>query len=260
MACTYFTEYFCYQCQRLVEEACEHFNDYPLHVLVPLTTASGLYNLVLYQSGYAEDIVAPEQGTATQVIQGFPTIEDAINYLVSSGVDAGMPTKNIPGFTTIEEAVTAIVTSGISSINGTGTPTNLISGYSTIESAIEDLQDEVEAARRVRNYSYSDEGGNIGLVNNSSSYKTVQIVLFEGSSVVGEPSEIKVVIRSSGGGNKGIRIVDITNNNTICELTGFSDSDYTIKDLGNISNISTGEAIWEIQLKKSYCAALSIKF
>lgn len=259
MSCEIFTEYFCMQCQKLVEDPCAHFDVYPDHALNTLTTASGLYDLVLYQPGYAEKLVAPISGTSTKVISGFYTIEEAINYLVTSGVDAGMPTQAISGFDTIEDAINAIVNSGISFINHDGTPTTTLDGYETLEGAIEDLQVGVDSGK-IRNYSYSDEGSKVGLVNSSSHYKTVQVVIFEGSSTLGLPTEIKAAIKRKSSGTAGIRIVDVTNNKIVCTKTGFTNSSYTIQDLGSLSNISTTEVVWEIQLKKAYCAALSIKF
>ena len=249
---TTYSEYFCFQHQELLTDIQGHLTNYPDHCIIEIvTTESG----VVYGPGHADDLVAPDVGTSTIVISGFPTIEDAINYIVTSGVPQGMPTQVIEGYPTIESAINFIVTSGFPS----GTPTTTLSGYNTIEGAIEDIQSNVSSSR-IRNYSYSDEGGNIGLVNASSCYKTVQVMIFEGSSVMGIPSEIKAVVKKKSSGTAGIRIVDITNNDVICELTDFSESDYTVKDLGNIANISSTEVIWEIQIKKCYCAAISIKF
>jgi len=101
-----YTEYFCLQCQQLIGELGDHFTEYPDHVVTTVTTTSGVVSGIGYNvSGHADEIVAPIGGTSTLVVSGFDTIEEALNYLVSSGVNGGMPTTDISGYVTLDGAV-----------------------------------------------------------------------------------------------------------------------------------------------------------
>jgi hypothetical protein len=82
----------------------------------------------------------------------------------------------------------------------------------------------------------------------SASYETLATMHFAGSTIRGTPSKMKVVAhKTSTITSYNIKIVDITNANTIVESTGNTDTVPSIVDLGALSSIPAGEAIFEIQ-------------
>jgi len=83
---------------------------------------------------------------------------------------------------------------------------------------------------------------------NSTSYVILRRVIFAGTTALGTPSKIKAIADSVT--SASIKIYDVTNSQTICELTGLSSGSPAIHDLGTLSNLPTGEAIFEIQGKK----------
>jgi len=296
MVCELYTEYFCMQCQRLVEDPCTHFEIYPLHALKTLTTASGLYDLSLYNYGFSEELVAPISGTSTVVISGYPTIEEAINYLVASGVPLGMPTQVISGFPTIESAINHIVISGFPE----GTPSTVLSGYDTLEDAIEDICDSkvsisgdvmtghltlnadptADLHAATKQYVDSQSGGGsgstdielcfggekdkYGLTTSNSSYEVHTAFRFGGTSTLGTPTAIKAVVSLDGGDSTGyVKIYDRSNNKTIVSKS-FTNDDIHILNLGSLSNLPSNEAVWEVQIKANnatiICSSLSILF
>jgi len=90
------------------------------------------------------------------------------------------------------------------------------------------------------------------LSGSSSSWTVEAYVRWPGSSVVGTPSAIKIVARLSGAGTDGgFRIYDVTNAQTVVTFSSISGTTIAIYNLGALSNISAGEAIWEIQMKES---------
>lgn len=86
----------------------------------------------------------------------------------------------------------------------------------------------------------------------SSSYTATGYYRFPGTSITGSPSSVKAILsRSSGATSMSCKIYDITNSLAICEKTGVTNTAPAVHNLGNISNLSTGEAIWGIQIKKT---------
>jgi hypothetical protein len=58
-----------------------------------------------------------------------------------------------------------------------------------------------------------------------------------------------VIAWATSGGQASVRIWDSTNSLAICELTGISDNAPAIKNLGTISNLPSGQAVFEVQVK-----------
>jgi len=107
-------------------------------------------------------------------------------------------------------------------------------------------------------YSWSENATNPWLKTGSNSFIIVAKIRFKGSTAVGTPTAIKAVgLRST------IKIFDFTNSLTIAE-GGNTSTTSVIFDLGTISNIPTGEAVFEVQLKKNggeaKMSALSLDF
>jgi len=85
-----------------------------------------------------------------------------------------------------------------------------------------------------------------------NSYGAVSTFEFKGSNIVGVPSKIKVLeSASSAVSTHDIRIYDITNAQVIAEITGLTNMSFQLTDLGAISNIPTGPAIWELQAQRN---------
>jgi len=99
-------------------------------------------------------------------------------------------------------------------------------------------------------------------VTNSTSYIVASEFIFRGTTVLGTPTTIKAICDSTTSGD--IKIYDVTNAQTICEKLGVSSATPAIFDLGTLSNLPTGEAIFEIQHRKDSTTmtthGLSIQF
>jgi hypothetical protein len=86
----------------------------------------------------------------------------------------------------------------------------------------------------------------------STTYFSARRFSFRGTNNSGIPTAIKSVAYISSNTKSGkIRIQDITNSVTICEAPDFNNISAAIINLGAISNLSTDEAIWEVQIKSS---------
>ncbi len=88
------------------------------------------------------------------------------------------------------------------------------------------------------------------LGSGSTSYLKHGSIIFLGTDKEGTPTKIYVNAYKIGGTTYNIRIQDITNGNTIAEVTGLSNTTEGIQDLGTISNLPTGQARWELQLQR----------
>ena len=84
-----------------------------------------------------------------------------------------------------------------------------------------------------------------------TTYKTKGRFVFQGSTVTGTPTLIKIIAEVSSGSTGSVRLFDATNSLVIAEKTGISSTTPSIVDMGTISNVPTGEAIFEIQLRNS---------
>jgi len=100
------------------------------------------------------------------------------------------------------------------------------------------------------NVSFSGSDGS-GVETGSLIYEVLGNVIYQGSSFVGEISKINAIVHIFNATSGDIRIFDVTNANTIAELTGFTDTIPTINDLGSISNLPSGEALFELQLLRT---------
>lgn len=112
-----------------------------------------------------------------------------------------------------------------------------------------------------------------GLVGYNNIYYARGYIIFPGTAQVGDPVSVKALSKaypyagSIGGGC--IRIYDATNQKEICEVSGIIGDTPHLVDLGELSNLSTQAAVWELQLKSvvtsgtyfyNYCYALNIDF
>ena len=88
------------------------------------------------------------------------------------------------------------------------------------------------------------------IVKETDVYIFVANFIFRGTTALGTPTAIKVISLVEDASNAAsIKIFDVTNSLTIAEGTGFTNIVFAINDLGTLSNLSAGEAIWELQGK-----------
>ena len=87
-----------------------------------------------------------------------------------------------------------------------------------------------------------------GVTKKGTGYSVVSQVLFGGTAALGVPTVCKVVIKVATGVGS-IKLFDVTNSLTIAENTNVSNTTYQIVSLGTLSNLPTGEAIFEVQLR-----------
>lgn len=75
-------------------------------------------------------------------------------------------------------------------------------------------------------------------------------VIFPGTDV-SIPTALRITaLRNSGGNGYDLRVYDLTNAMVIAEISGLTNGAMVIHDLGAISNLSSTEAIWELQSRR----------
>lgn len=84
--------------------------------------------------------------------------------------------------------------------------------------------------------------------SSSSSYFVHGRTAFAGTTKMGTPTNIKAIANVTAG-TGSMKIYDLTNAATIAENTSITGTTPAIIDLGTLSNLPTGEAIFEIQIK-----------
>ncbi len=100
-------------------------------------------------------------------------------------------------------------------------------------------------------FSYGNNSVMYISTNNTGTYVSKSVILFQGSDTVGTPTIITIIAEQTTGMGVGsglVRIYDTTHANTIAAITTISAASPTIYDLGAISNVSTGQAQWDVQL------------
>lgn len=85
----------------------------------------------------------------------------------------------------------------------------------------------------------------------SSSYTVIGQFIFRGTAVLSTLSKIKAIVHATSTAVMDVKVYDLTNALTIAELLGVTETVPTIKDLGTLSNVPSGESIFEIQVRKS---------
>ena len=80
-------------------------------------------------------------------------------------------------------------------------------------------------------------------------YTVMATLIWPGSNAVGVPASITANMFVKDSGDEGdFRLYDATNGLTIAEILDITSDDVTdLIDLGSLSNIAAGEALWEIQ-------------
>ena len=110
-----------------------------------------------------------------------------------------------------------------------------------------------------------DHGGSTSVI--SGTYVTLSCYDFRGTDIV-LPLSIKVIMWADEGKGIGCKIYDMTNDTTIAEVADQTGNTApTLIDLGTLSNLSAGAAIWEVMFKKSsgvggtaYTASMNVDY
>lgn len=120
------------------DEEDPHLDAFPDHVLVEFMVTDEFVGEI--GNFFPDNIITPISGTSTTTIPGFDSIEDAITYIVVSGVSAISPTSGTPTdafeeFETLEEAIIALNDNKVS-ISG-----DTMTGYLNLnDDPVSDLQ------------------------------------------------------------------------------------------------------------------------
>jgi hypothetical protein len=97
-------------------------------------------------------------------------------------------------------------------------------------------------------------GGNNGWAQtNNTAWTNRAAFVFPGTNKVLTPSKINALVwGNAGAGATGadIRIVDVTNSQVIATVLGVGTSPTVITDMGVLSNIPAGEAIFVVQIRR----------
>lgn len=87
----------------------------------------------------------------------------------------------------------------------------------------------------------------------STSYVVFNRFIFAGTTALGTPTKIQIIGQVKQAAKTGsVRVFDLTSGLVIAEtVDGLDTETPKIIDMGTLSNLPTGQAIWEIQLKNS---------
>jgi hypothetical protein len=80
-------------------------------------------------------------------------------------------------------------------------------------------------------------------------YFTVGYLIWRGSTSMGTPTNIKALMQHNST-TADVRVFDLTNTLQIAEALTVPTA-LTINDMGTLSNISVGEAVWEVQVRET---------
>jgi hypothetical protein len=103
----------------------------------------------------------------------------------------------------------------------------------------------------------------------SPTYESLAHIIFAGTDIVGTILSVNINAWRSGGGGGAfmdIRIVNLSNADVICELTGITSIDeFNVQNMGTLSNIPATATVFEIQGTRSagatgYIASLEISY
>ena len=91
------------------------------------------------------------------------------------------------------------------------------------------------------------------LTTSNTNYQFVQSIPFIGATTVVLQGINIVAVQSGGayGVTFDVRVRDVTNKTTICEVTGLHSLTKTIFSLGALANLPSAEAVFDIELRRS---------
>jgi len=88
------------------------------------------------------------------------------------------------------------------------------------------------------------------VVTNSDTYLSVGMFIYHGSDDEGAPTHCCVLAGVTDADACGVRLYDHTNAQVIAERLDITDPFPSIVDLGALSNVPTGAAVWEVQVRR----------
>lgn len=194
-----------------------------------------------------------------RTLDGNPTINGAIRY-VSGDIVAKTPTgvKSLTAGAAGGEANDgANVGAGEGNVyrDKTGVTLNFKTLKQGTGVTITDNADEVEIAAagatdtRIISISFASNDGTLGLTVSTGDYELKGNFIWPGTSYLGSPISAKVTCYMDKAGSGYFKIYDLTNGQQICEAFNTTTGAWVILDLGTLSNVSAGEAIWEFWMK-----------
>ena len=90
------------------------------------------------------------------------------------------------------------------------------------------------------------------LQTSGASWSKTESIIFPGTTKMGTPLKIYVNAYRTGGTNYDIRIIDKSNGDAvICSLTAQTNTGEAILDMGALSNLPAGQALWHLQVQKT---------
>jgi len=93
----------------------------------------------------------------------------------------------------------------------------------------------------------------------STSWVVVRNFLFPGTTNIGTPSSFKARVGSAGGNPADIRLYDADNSNVIAQVDNFTGTATTVTD-NSLTNLPSGEALFEIQVRGNTAANVYISY
>lgn len=130
------------------------------------------------------------------------------------------------------------------------TPATPPTGFSDIfvDSADKHLK-QIDDTGLIHEHGHGSQMLNIVFNTDSNSYEVMGSVVWPGSDDIGIPNKISANVFVGDTDDRGdLKIFDATNALTIAEFIDVASIDLAnLIDLGTLSNISEGEAVWEIQ-------------
>jgi hypothetical protein len=98
-----------------------------------------------------------------------------------------------------------------------------------------------------------ESGEGAGVRIGETAFQVLNHYIWMGTNEHGTPTAIKIVARAEGGAGRPIdvRIVDATNGGLVIASVQTESTTFIIIDMGTVSNLSAGEALWEIQGKRT---------
>ncbi len=92
----------------------------------------------------------------------------------------------------------------------------------------------------------------LGSKHTETTYGALGRFRYAGSDVVGVPQFIKFVAEVTAGLTSGeIRVVDLTNSSNQIGEVSLTNTSPVVVDLGTLADIPTGEAVFEVQAKRT---------
>jgi len=85
-------------------------------------------------------------------------------------------------------------------------------------------------------------------VTGNTAYETLHTLYFQGTAAMGTPTKLAALAGIiDSGAVQNVRVMDVTNGLVVAEKIGITAQSPADVDLGSLSNLSTGLAIWEVQ-------------